>query len=464
MKGGRLLCSKFGIVRHFSAKPISSAPSLKPDDPSHGNFPSVAASGSLHQFLLAKHRELGPIFTFWWGKQQTVSVNSAHAFKSLVGLKNRPKLLFSLFEPLIGAKSLQYANDADFEARMKQYVRPVFSHSNLANGYGALTSTALTCVEELNKAAESNQPVPLRKTMLSVAIRAVGQAVFGVTFTPTELDELQLNYQISWGEMEARARGAAPPVAGDARDVAFKKSLAWFKEATLRVAEQSRQSPNPKSLVALLAKAQVSDEQLVSEVITFLVGGFHTTGNALTWSFIHLARNLEAQAEARAEAIRVLQGSPTPTFVQLKELSYTEQVIEETLRCSVLGPWAARYADNEIELEGFTVPARTPIMIHLGGALQRPEVWPQPQEFDPNRFCEHAMEERKVLGAFTFTPFGFGRVCPGKPLSNMEMKVVLPTVLQQFQVSLVDPHKPIVPDFGFITTPTEEVYVRFAKC
>jgi cytochrome P450 family 20 subfamily A len=439
-------------------------PTLKPDHPEAGNFPSLAASGSLHQFLLAKHSQLGGIFAFWWGTTKVVSVASLKGLKSISTLRNRPILLFSLLEPMIGAKSLQYANDEDLDTRMKDYVRPAFTHSNLSSLYHMLTSTAMECVRDLTVAAEKDQPVPLKSMMLSVATLAVGQVIFGVKFEPRECTELQENYDRCWREIQSRLVGSFP-VQGDGRQEIFEKSLEYFRKLTLKLKSASLGANAPRSLVALLGKANVSEEQIVSEVITFLVGGFHTTGNALAWALIYLAQNPKVQAEVQREVSETLQEDLCPSFEQLKELPYLDQVIEETLRCSNLAPFAARYSDKDLEIEGFAIPAQTPIVIPLGVTFQNPEIFPQPELFDPDRFCPAAKEARKSLGVVAYAPFGFagGRVCPGRVLSNTEMKVVLGAVLRSFTITLAEPQKKIVPEFGLVTTPKEEVYIKVVK-
>ncbi|XP_014680332.1 PREDICTED: cytochrome P450 20A1-like, partial [Priapulus caudatus] len=86
-----------------------------------GNLTDVTQAGSLHQFLQKLHWSHGPIASFWWGTQQTVSIASPELFKEHQHVFDRPALLFKMFEPLVGSKCIQFANGEDGRHRRAVY-------------------------------------------------------------------------------------------------------------------------------------------------------------------------------------------------------------------------------------------------------------------------------------------------------------------------------------------------------
>jgi len=129
------------------------------------------------------------------------------------------------------------------------------------------------------------------------------------------------------------------------------------------------------TFVQRLIATKPSSELLGNKIITFLVGGFQITGNLLTWAvFYILSNNLQDKV---LEAVRQVlkSGETVPKQDQAIKLNkgYLGQVINESLRLSVLAPWAARESDNEIVLEsGAVIPPKTPIVQPLGQALLEP--------------------------------------------------------------------------------------------
>lgn len=147
---------------------------------------------------------------------------------------------------------------------------------------------------------------------------------------------------------------------------------------------------------------------------------------------------------------------------EVKALVYTRQVLQETLRCSVLAPWAARVSDQSHMIGGYEVPAHTPIIMALGHVLHTDSSFPEPKTFNPDRF---RTENSKDRPKHAFVPFGYagGRVCPGMVYAYQEASVILAALIQQFEVTLADPEREIRAVHGLVTTPHEEVQLTVTK-
>ena len=440
-------------------------PGLAASDAQLGNLGDIGAAGSLHEFLEQLHREVGPVVSFYWLDKRVVSLASADSWKvrDVQRAPNRPKSLFALFEPLIGSASLQYANDGDLQARKQAYVNPAFSHAAVKSLYDCFAGVAAHTVEAW-RALGDGARVPLRQTMITAALRAITLSSLGSAFEQRELDEIADAYHAAWEEMEVRMGGSFPEP-GSERERAFAAALGTLhgkaRQIVARVrAQQGDGVSEPRSFIEFLMAADVPEQQMLDEVVTVLVGGSHTSGNSLTWEVKALLDHPEYMAELKDELDSVLEPDQlTPTFEQLKQLPFAGKVASETLRWSVLAPWAARYHDEDVEVGPYVVPAGTPVIHALGVVLQDPDVWPDPEAFDPHRFDA---EEVKARPRLAFSPFGFAgkRICPGYRYTNVFSTLFLATLVRAFDLELVDPEQDIKRVYGLVTTPSEEIYVR----
>ncbi|CAF3420885.1 unnamed protein product [Rotaria sp. Silwood1] len=192
-----------------------------------------------------------------------------------------------------------------------------------------------------------------------------------------------------------------------------------------------------------------------------LVGGFHTTGNLLTWILYYLGKDENIQQRLFDELIETYN-TKFPSFDQIDKMPFLSNIIHEGLRASVLAPWAARVSmDSDINVCGKNIPAGTPIIQALGVLLQDDKIWINPSEFNPDRFDQ----ENKKLPKLAFSPFGFAgkRICPGYRFAEYEAGLFIAGIIRIYKVTLVDPTSPVVPVHQLVTSPRDEIFVHFNK-
>ncbi|XP_033761523.1 cytochrome P450 20A1-like [Pecten maximus] len=180
----------------------------------------------------------------------------------------------------------------------------------------------------------------------------------------------------------------------------------------------------------------------------------------LTWRFYFLATHPEVQEKALQEIKKELRNQEVD-HTNIESLPYIRQIVEETLRCAVIAPYAARFQDFDSELGGHKIPKNTPVIHALGVSLSNEKYWPLPNKFDPDRFSPENIKKRPPL---SFQPFGFAgkRVCPGYRFAYAEATVCLVTLLRIFKIKLVD-GQVVNPVYGVITHPEEEIWIKLEK-
>ena len=193
----------------------------------------------------------------------------------------------------------------------------------------------------------------------------------------------------------------------------------------------------------------LTNKQVHDEVLSFFIAGHETTAAALAWTFYLLSRYPQARRGMTEEARRVLQsGHPGPNAAS--QLCYTRQVIDESMRLYPPGWAQSRSPIEDDEIAGCHIPAGSIVMISSYVTHRRPDFWPNPDGFDPERFApEHAQTRHR----YAHYPFGGGPyTCIANGFAVLEAQVALSMVAQRYRVDLL-PGQNIEPYPAFTLRP-----------
>lgn len=171
--------------------------------------------------------------------------------------------------------------------------------------------------------------------------------------------------------------------------------------------------------------------QLLDESINLAFAGHETTGTILTWTLAAVLSRPEVLAQLRAELDDTLGGAPIMAD-HLDRLPYLDAVINEAIRFHPIAPMAGvRLVKAPFEIGGYRLPPGTIVTQCFPAMCRRRDLFAHPERFDPGHFYQ-----RKLL-PFEWHPFGGGtRMCIGRGLAELELKVVLVTLLQRAELRL----------------------------
>jgi cytochrome P450 len=230
-----------------------------------------------------------------------------------------------------------------------------------------------------------------------------------------------------------------------------RSAVTFLRSSLAAVIARRRHHPDPRrDLVSMLLTAAdpetgrtMSDEEMVDNLMTFITAGHETTALGLAWTFHLLARHPEEEARVVREIEEVTGGGPVlPDHVQ--RLTYTKQVFSEAMRLYPPAPIITRTALAEFRLGQYLVPVGTVFYVPIYAVHRHPNLWADPEAFEPARFDP---EEVRSRHRFAYMPFGAGpRVCIGNSFALMEAVAVLAVLLQSFRLkSRSDvPPKPVM--------------------
>ena len=167
------------------------------------------------------------------------------------------------------------------------------------------------------------------------------------------------------------------------------------------------------SLLAVLSASGIERDELRDQVVTVLAAGHETTAGSLAWALERLARHPAAQERVRAG-----------------DDAYLDAVVKEVLRVRPVLSIAARRVAAPYEVGGHVLPAGVHVAPCIYLAHRRPEAWPEPTAFRPERFLD------ATPAPGTYLPFGGGvRRCAGAAFAALELREVLRAVLARFALA-----------------------------
>ncbi|HYN60870.1 MAG TPA: cytochrome P450 [Rubrivivax sp.] len=211
----------------------------------------------------------------------------------------------------------------------------------------------------------------------------------------------------------------------------------------LRDAPALREQPRNLLEAMLVAADQpasgLDDGHVVGNVLTMLLAGEDTTANTLAWMIHLLHRHPQALQRVQQE---VRERAPDPAAYTpdiMDRLVFLEACASETMRLKPVAPFIALQALRDTAVGDVAVPEGT----HLWGVLRHDSVserhFGRPQAFEPQRWLDDAPAPLTAAARRSAMPFGSGpRMCPGRYLALLEMKMAMAMLLSSFDIDGVD--------------------------
>jgi cytochrome P450 len=336
--------------------------------------------------------------------------------------------------------------DGDFHRWHRRLLQPAFSKRRVENYADMFVQYTRETIEQWQPGAEIDiardlQALILRMTMkMLVNIDMVNESVDstkiidGMLGHPIGILEGLLNLQI---DLHVTPYGQ--------RMAARRKADAYLYNLIDQRIVEKRDVGDILSI--LLSTGDTNDEdrltrqQVRDELVTLIAAGHETTTNTLTWTFYLLSEHPTILKKVLAELQTVLAGRD-PHVDDLPQLTYLDWVVKESMRLYPSAWTQGRYAVSAFDLDGYHFPAGTMLMFSQWVLHRLPDIWEDPEIFRPERF--DPLNGQKVP-QWAYFPFGGGtRICIGMPFAQLQVRLILATMLQHY-IPRVVPGHPVVP-------------------
>jgi cytochrome P450 len=409
----------------------SDAPTTARRRPPELPYPKLAqgiAFAGFRRWMMRKAtKKYGPVFTInvpFFGR--TVMVNDKSLVKPVfmastdVLINVQPNL-----SRLFGEGSV-FALDREQHRTRRKLLAPPFHGQSIRNYEKIIEEETLRETANWPEGQEFRSLEAMNRITLNVILRAV----FGAD--GVELDFLRKIIP-PWAELGSRmATLPEPPFSLGRRSPwgkleEFRRSFDKTVFTLIDKAEADPALDERTDILALLLRSRYEDgtpmsrQHISDELLTLLGAGHETTASTLGWAFERLRRHPDVLAELVKENDE--GGS-----------EYRQAMILELQRVRTVIDFAGRHvAASHFELGEWDIPHRYTIIVNLAAMHEDPDIFPDPERFDPTRFLGTRPP------AFAWVPFGGGtRRCIGAAFADTEMDVVLRTILRHFTIDTDD--------------------------
>ena len=383
-------------------------------------------------FMEDCRQRLGDAFSlrFLGFERPMVLISDPEAIKALYRQREQalPPGRNIVLEPILGSTSLLIQQGAEHLSRRKLMLPPF--HGERMRSYEA---TMTEIVEAEIDSWPLHQEFPIHARMQAVTLEVILQVVFGISSGPRlsrlrEMLSTVLQETASPGQqvlgLALRRFGGSGPFAR------YEGQLREVDELLFAEIAEHRERPDleeRQDILSMLMTAEfedgsrMEDQELRDQLMTLLLAGHETTATALAWTFDLLLRHPAALGRLREE-------------LAAGEEDYLRAAISESLRLRPVIPLAGRRLTEELAVDGMTLPAGTDVTPAIWLTHTRPDIYPEPFAFKPERFLDEGPD------TYAWIPFGGSvRRCIGATFAEFEMRVVLREVLTRCELRKADP-------------------------
>uniref|UniRef100_A0AAX7W6E7 unspecific monooxygenase n=1 Tax=Astatotilapia calliptera TaxID=8154 RepID=A0AAX7W6E7_ASTCA len=203
----------------------------------------------------------------------------------------------------------------------------------------------------------------------------------------------------------------------------------------------------------------LTEHEIISQVTMFVFAGYETSAIALVFLAYSLARNPEIMKRLQSEIDSTFPNKGPVEYEALMQMEYLDSVVSECLRLYPSIPRLERVAKETVKISEITIPKGMLVMVPVYALHRDPELWPEPEEFKPDRFSK---ENKQNINPYTYLPFGAGpRSCMGTRFALMMVKLAMVEVLQNFSFSVCkETEIPLEMDVAGFVSPVRPIKLK----
>jgi cytochrome P450 len=336
-------------------------------------------------------------------------------------------------KPLLGEGLL--TSEGGFHTRQRKLLAPAFAHKRISSYAQTMAERAARFADGVKDGAE----LDAAEAMMKLTLEIVGKTLFDAE-VGSDADAVgeAITTVMHTALAQLGSLVPLPPFVPSPTNLKNRRAVARLDAIIYRVIRERRaRAVDRGDLLSMLLAAQdedgavMTDKQVRDEAMTLFLAGHETTANALAWTLMLLAKNPEARSKVEAEVDAL---GRAPAYDDLKQLPYTLAALKEAMRLYPPAYITARRAVAKVAIGGYDVARNTVVFINILGIHHRADVWPEPEDFRPERFLG---DKEKQLPRCAYLPFGAGsRICIGNHFALMEGHVLLATIVRRLRLSL----------------------------
>jgi cytochrome P450 len=411
----------------------------------------------IHRDVERWAREYGPLFRFSLGRRRILGVADHELLNTL--LRDRPDGFrrtrhMELIGREMGLTPGVFGSNGEAWRLQRRMVMAGFDPGHVRAYFPSLLKVTLRLHGRWQQAARSGIAIELQPDLMRFTVDAIAGLAFGADINTLESDADVIQRHLDkifpalfkrmfsllpiwrWRRSKADRELERSVAAVDAAITGF------ITQARARLpADAHRRSAPPNLLEAMIVAADsadsgVTDTEVAGNVLTMLLAGEDTTANTLAWMIHLLHRHPDALQRARAEVLAVAGSVEQFDPQRMAGLDYLEACAHETMRLKPVAPFQAVEALRDTTIGDVQVPRGTVVWCVMRAGSVSDEHFPDAAAFKPERWLGDGAAASPLSSAKRVSmPFGAGpRVCPGRYLALLEIKMAMAMLLAQFEI------------------------------
>lgn len=438
-----------------------------------GNMHQIQPS-SIHHTVAGWAAQYGNPFTYHFGPNPVVVFSEIDDI--LAVLKERPEGFrrLSTLEPIFVELGVAGVFSAEGKAwrPQRRLSMEALSHRHLRSVYPKIAAVAERLRRRWQRAAARAEVLDLAEELKRFTVDVTTQIVFGYDLNTLDKgdDVIQRKLELLFPLLNRRLFSLIPywrfvklPLDRKAEQ-ALVELRGWIDgllaQARARMAADPGLAERPENFLQAMLAARdeagrpFSDDQIFGNAMQMLLAGEDTTAYTLAWAVHHMLDVPQETRALRAEIDEVLAGDEVPRDIETAgRLERAVAVANETMRLRPVAPLLFMEANEDTVVSGIEIPKGGAVAVLTGVPAASGKHFSDPKAFRPSRWLEPE-SAAVVHDAGASQPFGSGpRICPGRSLALLEMRVVLATLYGSFEVERVGRVEDVREEFAFTMTP-----------
>jgi retinoid hydroxylase len=413
---------------------------LKPAEMMPGSF-GLPIVGELigfltkrEEFYWQKHRDNGNIFktsSLVFGKAVCLVDPAANRLVLKDGVDKISSRLGNKFlEPIISTDTV-LLQDGEQHRTSRKLILPIFHHQAIASYFDTIQSVVTAAMADWGERGTINLNPELRKITLTVVVK-----IFLGSEKTEEIDRVSKWFTILVNSVRGSIVKWDTPLTAYGRGQAARRKIVDYIRQVIQERAARGDLEQSTDVLSLLINTvdedgnKFTEMQVVNQAIGLLFAGSDTTSSLMSWLLFELGNRPEWRQRLREECQQVM-GNDSISMSHLRQLPNLTNAIKEGERLYPPAFAISRMAIADIEYGGYLIPAGWFIFIFPMLTHRLPEIYQDPDAFDPDRFAPPREEDKK----YPYSLIGFGggvHSCIGVELAQMEMKIILSTLLQKY--------------------------------
>jgi retinoid hydroxylase len=345
-------------------------------------------------------------------------------------------------EPIL-SKDMVLLQDGAAHRASRKLILPIFHHQAIASYFDTIQTVVTETVASWGKKGTISLEKEMRKLTLSIAVRT-----FLGSEKTEEIDRVSqwyvtlvnsLNGMVKWDN----------PLTFYGRGQAARRNIANYIRQIIKDRIELDDLERSKDVIGFLISIvdedgnKFTETQIINQAIGFLFAAHETTSSLMNWLTFELGNRPDWRQKLRTEQQQVVGNEPLK-LQHLRQLPQLSNVLKEGERLYPPVHALSRAVVEDIEYAGYTIPAGWYAIIFPSMTHRMPEIYHDPDAFDPDRFAPPREEDKK----YPYSLIGFGggsHSCIGVEFANMEMKIILSTLLQSYDWTVTPTTDEILP-------------------